>query len=30
METIIYIFAVFIALVAVAWLLDHNDEQTED
>ena len=30
METIIYIFAVFAALGAVAWLLDHNDEQAED
>ena len=30
METIIYIFAVFIALVAVAWLLDENDRELED
>ena len=30
METIIYICAVLAALIAVAWLLDHNDEQAED
>ncbi len=30
METIIYIFAVFAALVAVAWLLDENDRELED
>ena len=30
METIIYICAVFAALVAVAWLLDENDRELED
>ena len=30
METIIYIFAVFAALIAVAWLLDENDRELED
>jgi hypothetical protein len=30
METIIYIFAVLAALIAVAWLLDENDRELED
>jgi len=30
METIIYICAVFIALIAVAWLLDENDRELKD
>lgn len=30
METIIYIFAVLAALIAVAWLLDENDRELEN
>ena len=29
METLIYLAAIFAAMVAVAWLLDHHDECEE-
>jgi hypothetical protein len=30
METLIYMAAIVAALIIVAWMLDHNDEQEGD